>query len=65
MVAGTRNERQVAFERGRQSVRDGKVGNPYKLESMLYAKFDEGVSCQAECETEHPLGQEGVLHLVQ
>ncbi len=65
MVTGKRNEEQVAFERGRQSVRDGTVGNPYRLETMLYSKFDEGVTCQAECETEQPLGQVGVLRLVQ
>ena len=41
-----------AFERGRKSVRDGTVGNPYPVGSSLYDGFDQGVELETRLQIE-------------
>lgn len=36
----------IALERGRKSVRDGAVGNPYPVGSTHYDQFDQGVDLE-------------------
>lgn len=42
------SELQTAFERGRQSVRDGTNGNPYAVRSDVYDQFELGIVRQEQ-----------------
>ena len=48
----------TALQRGRQSVRDGTVGNPYPHRSAAYGQFERGAALETKARSNQAVDQE-------